>query len=102
MQVDPIKPTLKAPGTNRLKLKYEKLLSNIAFNFNLRRYPKVGNDVLIGAHAVVLVRPATWRPPRHRHVMFNPRDIACHVTGCYLDPEMRVQHVLGPRRWATS
>jgi len=26
VQVDPIKPTLKAPGTNRLQLEYEKLL----------------------------------------------------------------------------
>ena len=36
--VDPFKSTLKAPGTKRLKLKYDKLLSNFAFNFNLRRY----------------------------------------------------------------
>ena len=27
VQVDPIKPTLKPPGTKRLKLKYDKLLS---------------------------------------------------------------------------
>jgi len=38
VQVDPIKPTLKAPGTMRLKLKHVKLLSSFAFNFNLRRY----------------------------------------------------------------
>ena len=38
MQVDPIKPTVKAPGTKRLKLKYAKLLSSFAFNVNLRRY----------------------------------------------------------------
>ena len=38
MQVDPIKPTLKAPGSIPLKLEHEKLLSNFAFNFNLRRY----------------------------------------------------------------
>ena len=38
MQVDPIKPTLKAPGTQRLNLKYDELLSSFAFNFNLRRY----------------------------------------------------------------
>ena len=38
MQVDPIKPTLKAPVTKRLKLKYDGPLSNIAFKFNLRRY----------------------------------------------------------------
>ena len=38
MQVDPIKPTLKPPGTKRLKLEYDELLSNFAFKFNLRRY----------------------------------------------------------------
>ena len=40
MQVDPIKPTLKAPGSKRLKVEDEKLLSHYAFNFNLRRYVK--------------------------------------------------------------
>ena len=38
MQVDPIKPTLKASGTKRLKLKYDEPLSKLAFKFNLRRY----------------------------------------------------------------
>ena len=34
-----MKPTfLKAPGAKRLKLKYDEVLSNFAFNFNLRRY----------------------------------------------------------------
>jgi len=42
VQVDPIKPTLKAPGTKRLKLKYDKLLSSFAFKFNLRRSTKAG------------------------------------------------------------
>jgi hypothetical protein len=32
---------LKAPGTQRLKLKYEAPPSNFAFNFNLRRYNSV-------------------------------------------------------------
>ena len=40
MQVDPIKPTLKAPGSQSLKPKYDKLLPNVAFRFNLRRYTK--------------------------------------------------------------
>jgi len=40
VQVDPIKPMLKAPGTKRLKLRYDVPLSNFAFNFNLRRYTK--------------------------------------------------------------
>ena len=38
VQVDPIKPKLKAPGTKRLKLEYDTLLLSFAFNFNLRRY----------------------------------------------------------------
>jgi hypothetical protein len=38
VQFDPIKPTLKAPGSKRLKLKLEELLSNFAFKFDLRRY----------------------------------------------------------------
>ena len=40
MQVDPIKATLKAPGSKRLKLKHDNLLSHFAFRFNLRRYTK--------------------------------------------------------------
>ena len=38
MQVDPIRPTLKAPGTKRLKVKYHKPPSNFVFDFNLHRY----------------------------------------------------------------
>ena len=38
VQVDPIKPTLIAPGSERLKLNYDDPLSNFAFNFYLRRY----------------------------------------------------------------
>jgi hypothetical protein len=38
VQIDPIKPTFKAPGTNILVLKYDKPLSTFAFKYNLRRY----------------------------------------------------------------
>ena len=38
VQLDPIEPTLKAPGTKRLKLKCDELLSSFASNINLRRY----------------------------------------------------------------
>jgi len=38
VQVGPIKPTLKSPGTKRLKLEFDKLLSSFDFSFNLRRY----------------------------------------------------------------
>ena len=33
-----MKPKLKPPGTKRLKLKCDILLSTFAFNFDLRRY----------------------------------------------------------------
>ena len=33
-----MKPKLKPPGTKRLKLEYDGLLSNLGFKFNLRRY----------------------------------------------------------------
>jgi len=38
VQVDPINPTLKAPGSKRLRLKSDGLPSTVAFTFNLRRY----------------------------------------------------------------
>ena len=41
MQVDPIKPMLKPPGTKRLKLECDGLLSSFAFKFNLRCYSAV-------------------------------------------------------------
>jgi len=38
--VDPTKPKLEPPGTKRLKLEQDGLLSNFGFKFNLRRYHK--------------------------------------------------------------
>jgi hypothetical protein len=38
VQVHPIKPTLKPPGTKHLKLQCDEPPSNFAFNLNLRRY----------------------------------------------------------------
>ena len=38
MHVDSMTPTLKAPGTKRLKLKQDVPLSNLAFKFNVCRY----------------------------------------------------------------
>jgi hypothetical protein len=37
VQVDPITPTLKPPGSMPLKLRYDGLLSKVASSFNLRR-----------------------------------------------------------------
>jgi hypothetical protein len=38
VQVDPIKPKLKAPGSEQLKPNCDHMLSNVAFKFKLRRY----------------------------------------------------------------
>jgi len=38
VQVDPIRPTLKAPAIKLLELKYGKPLPKCAFKFNLRHY----------------------------------------------------------------
>ena len=50
VQVDPINPTLKAPGSMHLKLRYDGPVSTFAFKFNLRRYtldPRVKYIVVV-------------------------------------------------------
>jgi hypothetical protein len=37
MQIDPMKLTLKAPGSQFLKLQHDETLSSFAFKFNFRR-----------------------------------------------------------------
>ena len=67
VQVEPMKPMSKAPGTERLKLKYDKLLSSFAFNFNLRRYNVARSRLppnVIVAHQEA--GPGGHRSPRHR------------------------------------
>jgi hypothetical protein len=59
VHVDPMKPTLKAHGTKRLTLTFNKLLSNIAFKSNLRRYTM--DDERLTEH---LVSSATVRRSR--------------------------------------
>jgi hypothetical protein len=49
-QVDPIKPTLKPPGTKRLNPKYDKLLSNLlSFCFRFQLAPLQHGDRRAGA-----------------------------------------------------
>ena len=48
MQIKPIKPMLKPPGTKHLKLNRSILLSTFAFNSNLRRYNMEGNTAPVG------------------------------------------------------
>ena len=49
VQLAPIKPTLKPPGTERLKPKCDDPLSNFAFSFNLRCYSLDALDELLAA-----------------------------------------------------
>ena len=56
MHANPTKPTLKAPGTERLKLKYEELLSNFGIKFDLRRYIK---DVMMSSGVVGVAKKVT-------------------------------------------
>jgi hypothetical protein len=58
VQVDPIKPKSNPPGTKRLNLEYDKLLSTLAFKFNLRRCSEVVTEeglalmrIMAGAYA---------------------------------------------------
>ena len=50
-QVQSIKFTLKAPKTKPLKVSHDGLLSNFAFNFNLRRY-NWALDLCVGMHTI--------------------------------------------------
>jgi len=70
-----MKPTLKAPGSKRLKLKYDGPLSNFGFNFNLHRYTKEKeHDRPISLPGIVSeAAPRHERSPRHLpHCMDTP------------------------------
>jgi len=62
VQVHPLKPTLKPPGTERLKLQCDILPSTIAFKFNLRRYTMGGLPTAYLAAAACLAAGAYTRP----------------------------------------
>jgi hypothetical protein len=67
VQVDPIKSKLKLPGTKHLNLKSDKPLSNVDFEFNLRRYTAGPELVDAARHRVAAVRaeaPAADVPAR--------------------------------------
>jgi hypothetical protein len=58
VQVEPMKPVLKVPGTGCLKRKCYGLLSSFAFHFNLRRYTTEPHaligDATAGHHVLVV------------------------------------------------
>ena len=64
VQVHPIEPSLKPPGTKRLKLEHDEVLSSFALKSNLRRYSPA--------------RRPSWSSARSRRwprwaVLLNPR-----------------------------
>jgi len=61
VQVDPIKPTLKAPGTERLKLKYEELLSHFGFKFTCAATARSAPPRSARRRAGPERRAASWR-----------------------------------------
>jgi hypothetical protein len=63
VQVEPIKPTLKAPGTNLVTLNHDEPLSTFAFDFNLRRY-SMGPGVEQDAAYAAAPSPASPTPTR--------------------------------------
>jgi hypothetical protein len=74
VQVDTLKPTLKAPGTKRLKLDFDELLSSFAFKFNLRRYAKaIKNEVELAGMVEAHLRDGVAMVGRCRLTPSNPR-----------------------------
>jgi hypothetical protein len=73
VRVDPIKPTLKAPGTERLKLKYEELLSNFGLKFNSRRYISAlySDEVEAGAYTRPFLS-STWAVSDTKYTLKYP------------------------------
>ena len=61
MQVDPIKPTSKPTGNERLKMKHVKLLSTSAFKFNLRCYTMDHPDFLCPISHALMRDPVAGR-----------------------------------------
>ena len=67
VQVDPIKPRLKAPVNKHLRLKCDEPLSNVAFNFNLCRYNVVKNQMAgLGAPSPEVAGRLGGMPPKRK------------------------------------
>ena len=86
VQVDPIKPTLKAPGTKRLKLKYDKLLQMLlkfCFRFQLASLQRGGGD---GARRVGVAGGGSGAPLHAQRRRVGPAGCtACDVINTHLE-----------------
>ena len=83
VHVQPMKHVLKVSGTKRLNLKCDKLLSNVAFKLNLRRY-SAGRQI----SGIILDNFSRGRKRHlwissstdlHRDAQRDLRDLGCHV-----------------------
>ena len=83
VQLDPINPTLKLPGTKRLKVKYDELLSNFGFKFNLRRYNLATAAVLRADH---VWRTLALAQPLNALVFVYDGLIYAFQAGAYIRP----------------
>jgi len=72
VQVDPIKPKLKASGTKRLTLQSDEPLSNVAFKIDLRRYTEDLASTDICEHALEALRASKVK----RVIMVGRRGVA--------------------------
>jgi len=80
VQVNPIKPTSKPPGTKRLKLKYDKVPSSFAYKFNSRHY-----TVVVSAWVGLLAATAWFHQERAGECCDELRAAA----GCAAGPAYR-------------
>jgi len=71
VQVEPIKPKLKPPGTKRLRLKCDILLSTFALKFKLRRYNE-GAEAGAGAGAGAVAGAQTRKRKSAAEVYTRP------------------------------
>ena len=94
-------PTLTAPGSKRLKLEHEKLLSNFAFNFKLRRYivhrPTVCFvvfELVLSVYSLPLPQPPPPQspPPRSPPPMSSPPP----------PPSLNISNAMSPQRLASD
>jgi len=68
-----MKSNLTAPRTKRLKLKYDVLLSNFAFNFNSRRYTLVNRiceAIAMGQCRVMVANRGVSGGAAHHFLLF--------------------------------
>jgi hypothetical protein len=76
VQVETFKPTLKAPGSKRLKLQDEKMLSNMAFKFNLRRYTTVNRAIIVTASQMAVYDKSKERIQKETGMKVGPARVS--------------------------